>query len=136
MADCLFCSIVAGDVPADIVRTDERTVAFRDINPQAPVHVLVVPRRHIVDASTVDGGDGDEVTALLTAAREVARGRGHRRRGPRLPAGVQCGSRRPELRAPPAPARAGRAGHGLATGLNARRASGSEAVGSSAPVRW
>ena len=43
MADCLFCGIVAGDVPADVVRTDERTVAFRDINPQAPTHVLVVP---------------------------------------------------------------------------------------------
>ncbi len=72
MADCLFCSIVAGDVPADIVRTDEHTVAFRDINPQAPVHVLVVPRRHIVNASTVTPADADEVAALLIAAKAVA----------------------------------------------------------------
>jgi histidine triad (HIT) family protein len=76
VADCLFCGIVAGDVPADIVRTDERTVAFRDINPQAPVHVLVVPKRHIVNASTVGEGDADDVTALLIAAREVARAEG------------------------------------------------------------
>jgi histidine triad (HIT) family protein len=72
LADCLFCSIVAGDVPADIVRTDEHTVAFRDINPQAPVHVLVVPRRHIVNASTVTPADADEVAALLIAAKAVA----------------------------------------------------------------
>ena len=76
MPDCLFCSIVAGDVPADIVRTDELTVAFRDINPQAPVHVLVVPKRHIVNAGTVVGSDAAEVTALLTAARAVAEAEG------------------------------------------------------------
>ena len=72
----MFCSIVAGDVPADIVRADELTVAFRDINPQAPVHVLVVPKRHIVNASQVGEGDAREVTALLTAAREVAAAEG------------------------------------------------------------
>ena len=72
MADCLFCAIVAGDVPADIVRTDEHTVAFRDISPQAPVHVLVVPRRHIVNASEVGPDDGPEIAALLTAAKAVA----------------------------------------------------------------
>lgn len=86
MADCLFCDIVAGDVPADIVRTDERTVAFRDINPQAPVHVLVVPKRHLVNASTVTAADADEVTALLMAARAVAdaEGIGGEDRGYRL----------------------------------------------------
>jgi histidine triad (HIT) family protein len=86
VADCLFCDIVAGDVPADIVRTDERTVAFRDINPQAPVHVLVVPKRHLVNASTVTAADADEVTALLMAARAVAdaEGIGGEDRGYRL----------------------------------------------------
>lgn len=72
MADCLFCEIVAGRVPADIVRSDALTVAFRDVNPQAPVHVLVVPKRHIVNASTVTASDAEEVTAMLTAARAVA----------------------------------------------------------------
>ena len=70
--DCLFCGIVAGKVPADIVREDEATVAFRDINPQAPVHVLVVPRRHVTSAATVEATDGDMVAALLLAARAVA----------------------------------------------------------------
>ena len=72
MADCLFCSIIAGDVPADIVYRDDRTIAFRDINPQAPVHVLVVPTRHIVDAGTVETGDAEDVVALLVAAKAVA----------------------------------------------------------------
>ncbi len=70
--DCLFCGIVAGDVPAEIVHRDERTVAFRDIAPQAPVHVLVVPRRHIVNAGTVGPADADDVVALLVAAKAVA----------------------------------------------------------------
>jgi histidine triad (HIT) family protein len=76
VADCLFCAIVAGEVQADIVRTDELTVAFRDINPEAPVHVLVVPKRHIVNAGTVTDADAVEVVALLTAARAVAAAEG------------------------------------------------------------
>jgi histidine triad (HIT) family protein len=72
VVDCLFCGIVAGDVPADIVRTDERTVAFRDITPQAPTHVLVVPRRHLVNASMVTAEDAEDLAALLVAAKAVA----------------------------------------------------------------
>lgn len=83
---CLFCGIVAGDIPADVVRTDDRTVAFRDINPNAPVHVLVVPRRHITNASTVTSDDADDVAALLLAAKAVAdqEGIGGEDRGYRL----------------------------------------------------
>jgi histidine triad (HIT) family protein len=69
---CLFCGIVSGDVPAEVVRTDDATVAFRDINPAAPVHVLVVPRRHITDASTVTAEDGPVLAEMLLAARAVA----------------------------------------------------------------
>ncbi len=76
MADCLFCGIVAGDVPAEVVLATDRTVAFRDINPQAPVHVLVVPRRHIDNAAVVTDEDADDVVALLTAARQVAEAEG------------------------------------------------------------
>jgi len=72
MADCLFCGIVAGEVPAQVVLETDRAVAFRDINPQAPVHVLVVPRRHIDNAAVVADGDADDVVALLTAAQQVA----------------------------------------------------------------
>lgn len=71
-ADCLFCGIVAGDVPAEVVRSDERTVAFRDLHPQAPVHVLVVPRRHIDNAGAVTPADADDLGAMLIAAKAVA----------------------------------------------------------------
>jgi histidine triad (HIT) family protein len=83
---CLFCGIVAGEVPADIVRSDDSTVAFRDINPAAPVHVLVVPRRHIVNAATVTAKDAEQVAALLVAAKAVAdsEGIGAEERGYRL----------------------------------------------------
>jgi histidine triad (HIT) family protein len=86
MADCLFCGIVAGDIPADVVHKTASTVAFRDINPAAEVHVLVVPRQHIENASTVTDGDGQLLAAMFTAAREVAEAEGiaGRERGYRL----------------------------------------------------
>ena len=60
-SDCLFCAIVAGDVPAGIVHSDEHTIAFTDINPQAPTHVLVVPREHVADI--VEAGGRPDVAA-------------------------------------------------------------------------
>lgn len=71
-ADCIFCRIVSGEVPADIVLTSDRAVAFRDVNPQAPVHVLVVPRRHLENAATVTHEDAEVVADLLVTARRVA----------------------------------------------------------------
>lgn len=84
--DCLFCGIVGGEVPADMVRSDDLTVAFRDLNPAAPVHVLVVPRRHLTNASTVTGDDADVMAAMLVAAKAVAdlEGIGEADRGYRL----------------------------------------------------
>ncbi len=68
--DCLFCKIVAGDVPATVVHRGERTVAFRDINPQAPVHILVIPREHLAGFGEVT----DEQTELMgRLTRTVAR---------------------------------------------------------------
>jgi histidine triad (HIT) family protein len=84
MSDCLFCGIVAGDVPAQVVHQSERTVAFRDIHPVAPVHVLVVPRRHIDNAAAVLPDDAEDVLALLTSARAVAEGIADPERGYRL----------------------------------------------------
>jgi histidine triad (HIT) family protein len=81
---CLFCRIVAGEVPADVVRQDDSTVAFRDISPQAPVHVLVIPRRHVSSAATVERGDGDLLADLVLAAQEVARQEGVADSGYRL----------------------------------------------------
>jgi histidine triad (HIT) family protein len=76
VADCLFCRIVRGEVPTDVVRRDDRTLAFRDVNPQAPTHVLVVPTRHIENAATVTAADAEVLAAMLVAAREVAEAEG------------------------------------------------------------
>jgi len=74
--DCLFCGIAAGDIPATIVSATPRTVAFRDINPQAPVHVLVIPRAHHANLAEL-GAAGDDLLADLVAhAREVAEAEG------------------------------------------------------------
>lgn len=71
-ADCLFCKIVAGEVPATVVRETETTLAFRDINPQAPTHVLVIPKAHHADAATL-AADAPQLAAdVLREAGAVA----------------------------------------------------------------
>jgi len=72
--DCLFCSIVAGAVPADVVVRGERVIAFRDIDPQAPTHVLVVPRDHHPDVAALAGHDPAALAELVAVARDVADG--------------------------------------------------------------
>ena len=72
MTDCLFCKIVAGELPSEIVHETPTTVAFKDIHPAAPFHVLVVPRRHVEDASVVTPEEGPLLADLLMAARAVA----------------------------------------------------------------
>ncbi len=70
--DCLFCKIVAGDIPATIVHTSETTVAFRDLNPQAPTHVLVIPRSHYPNAAALAVAEPASAAHLFDAAREIA----------------------------------------------------------------
>lgn len=70
--DCLFCKIVAGDIPADVVASTDGAVAFRDLNPQAPTHVLVVPRRHQPHAAATAAADPGAVTHLIDVAAQVA----------------------------------------------------------------
>jgi len=84
MADCLFCRIVAGDVPASVVRETNRTVAFRDIAPQASTHLLVVPREHHQDAAALAGSDPGLLAALVTDAAQAAAVDGIDRSGYRL----------------------------------------------------
>jgi histidine triad (HIT) family protein len=75
--DCLFCAIAVGDVPAAIVSQTQRTVAFADINPQAPVHVLVIPRAHHANLAELVGSDEEDLLReLLEHAAEVARTEG------------------------------------------------------------
>ena len=70
--DCLFCRIVADEIPSDRVYEDDDVIAFRDIHPQAPTHVLVVPRRHVPDIDTLDDDDAGLLSALFAAVRRVA----------------------------------------------------------------
>ncbi|HEX7999736.1 MAG TPA: histidine triad nucleotide-binding protein [Pyrinomonadaceae bacterium] len=70
--DCLFCRIIAGDTPADLLHTDERCVAFRDINPQAPVHVLVIPREHMDSLDDASQRDEALLGHLLRVGARIA----------------------------------------------------------------
>ena len=70
--DCLFCRIVAGEIPSDRVHEDDDVIAFRDIAPRAPTHVLVIPRRHIADAHALTDGDGELLAKLFGVVRQVA----------------------------------------------------------------
>jgi histidine triad (HIT) family protein len=70
--DCLFCKIVTGDVPAMVVRESERTLAFRDINPQAPTHVLVIPRDHHVNVAELAAADPGLLAEMMLEAHAVA----------------------------------------------------------------
>jgi histidine triad (HIT) family protein len=82
--DCLFCKIVAGDVPSDEVASTEGTYAFRDINPGAPTHVLIVPRRHIESAAAVTPSDAPVLAEMIATAQQVARQEGVADSGYRL----------------------------------------------------
>lgn len=72
MTDCLFCRIIAGDIPCDMVFESELLVAFRDIAPKAPVHVLVVPRLHVENVAALAATAPDTLAALTAAAQSIA----------------------------------------------------------------
>jgi histidine triad (HIT) family protein len=82
--NCLFCKIVANQIPATIVQRDDATTAFRDIDPQAPVHVLVVPNDHVVDTGVLDASLDQQVGRLLRTAAQVAQAEGIAQSGYRL----------------------------------------------------
>ena len=81
MSDCLFCKIISGQIPATIVYQDDRLVAFRDINPQAPTHVLVVPRRHVASLNELTPDDDAIVGEMVRRGAALAREHGHAERG-------------------------------------------------------
>lgn len=86
MADphCLFCRIVDGSIPSAQVYRDADVMAFRDLNPQAPTHVLIIPRRHVSGINSPDAADGPMLAAMVRAANAVARDEGIAERGFRL----------------------------------------------------
>jgi histidine triad (HIT) family protein len=69
---CLFCRIAVGEIPADVVLETDEVIVFRDINPKAPTHVLVIPRRHIPSVAELTDADGDLLAALFAALRQFA----------------------------------------------------------------
>jgi histidine triad (HIT) family protein len=77
VADCIFCSIAAGDVPADVLAESQSAVAFKDLNPQAPLHVLVIPRTHVANAAQLAEREPQTVAELVRMAREVVADAGH-----------------------------------------------------------
>ena len=71
-ADCLFCKIVTGDIPAEIIYESESAIGFRDVNPQAPTHVLIIPREHIATVNDLNAGHETIVGKLYMAAKAIA----------------------------------------------------------------
>jgi histidine triad (HIT) family protein len=76
MSSCIFCKIVAGEIPAKIVHTDESCVAFRDLDPKAPVHILVIPKKHFASALEADPSDEQLIGHLYRVAGEIAKTEG------------------------------------------------------------
>lgn len=76
MSDCLFCKMVSGDIQPDILHSDEHVLAIRDINPQAPFHALVIPRRHIATVNDLTPQDAETVGRMYLAARALAQEHG------------------------------------------------------------
>ena len=81
MADCLFCKIAAGQIPATLVYQDDRLVAFKDVNPQAPMHVLIIPRRHISSLNDLAEDDDALVGEMIRRAASLAAEHGYGDRG-------------------------------------------------------
>ncbi|MDN5347497.1 MAG: histidine triad family protein [Clostridia bacterium] len=84
MSDCIFCKIAGGEVPAEIVYQDDQIVGFKDIRPVAPVHILLIPRKHIPDLTAITPEDAELIGRLHLAAVKVAADQGLAERGFRL----------------------------------------------------
>lgn len=91
MSDCLFCKIIAGEIPADKVYEDEDVFAFRDINPVAPLHVLVIPKKHIAMMNHLDDEDAELIGKLTLTAKKIATQEGYADEGYRTV--MNCGEK-------------------------------------------
>lgn len=83
-ADCLFCKIANGEIPTDFLMEDDDLVAFNDISPQAPVHLLIVPKKHIATVNDITESDGEVVSKLILCAKTLAAEKGISESGYRL----------------------------------------------------
>ena len=89
---CLFCKIVQGEIPSDLVFENDQVVAFRDISPQAPVHILIVPRQHVATVNDFRSEHGETLTQLMLAAPKIAVDQGVDEDGYRLVLNCQEGA--------------------------------------------
>jgi len=87
--DCVFCKIIAGEIPTEILYKDEEIIAFRDIKPLAPVHLLIVPRKHIPSLNEMKEGDAALVGRMVAVASKLAQDEGIAEKGYRL--AINCG---------------------------------------------
>ncbi len=87
--DCIFCQIASGKIPSDRVYQDEEVIAFRDINPQAPVHLIIIPRRHIPSLAHLSEADSALIGRMVAIANQLAKGEGVADKGYRL--AINCG---------------------------------------------
>ncbi len=87
--DCIFCQIAEGKIPSDTVYQDEEIIAFRDINPQAPVHIVIIPRKHIASLSHLSEGDSALVGRMVAIANKLAQDEGIAEKGYRVV--INCG---------------------------------------------
>jgi histidine triad (HIT) family protein len=76
MDDCLFCKFIKKELNTQVVYEDAQVLAFRDINPQAPVHILIVPKKHIASINEINDGDAELMGLMMTAARDLAKKEG------------------------------------------------------------
>jgi histidine triad (HIT) family protein len=90
--NCLFCKIIAGEIPGAIVHQDDQLVAFKDIDPQAPLHVLIVPRRHVATLNDLRPEDDALVGSMFRAAAALAKQHGYAERGYRTVFNTQAGA--------------------------------------------
>ena len=84
MSDCLFCKILDGEIPCDKVYENDQVIAFRDVNPQAPTHILVIPRKHISTVNDLTADDKKIVGEMMLAAQQIAKQEGIEEIGYRL----------------------------------------------------
>ncbi len=92
MTGCIFCKIAAGDIPADIIYENEDVLVFRDLNPQAPTHVLVIPRRHVSTLNDLQPEDAELVGKMALAAKAVAEQEGIAQEGYRTVINCNAGA--------------------------------------------
>jgi len=92
MTDCLFCKMVSGEIKPDVVYEDDDVLAFRDVNPQAPMHVLIIPKTHISTANDLDEDNVDVIGQMYLAARKIANDEGVSEAGYRMVMNCNAGA--------------------------------------------